>query len=55
MVQQEILEKNPEVAVLVYTIWFDMLVADQRGLGDSNLRPDERVTHFWDEGRRVEC
>ena len=54
-VQQEILEKNPKAAVRVYTIWFDMLVADKRDLWDANLMPDQRVTHFWDEGRIVGC
>ena len=49
------MEKNPEAAVRVYAIYLSMLVPDGRDRWDANLMPDERVTHMWDEGRRVGC
>ena len=53
--QQEILEPNPEAAVRVYAIWFDMLVADNRGKWRPEFMTDSRVTHLWDEKRLAGC
>ncbi len=39
----------------MYAVWFDMLVADSRDQWDANLMPDARVTHLWDQHRRVGC
>ena len=53
--QREILDANPEADIRVYAVWFNMLVADDRSSWDLDVLPDARVTHWWDEGRRVGC
>ncbi len=32
-----------------------MLVGDNRKAWDPKMMPDERVTHYWDEGRKAGC
>ena len=51
MVQTEILEKHPQAQIQVYAVWFNMLYSDSRETWPSDVLPDPRVTHFWDEER----
>ena len=45
------MEKNLGAELQVYAVWFDVLSGDDRSAWDSDLMPDPRVTHFWDEDR----
>lgn len=49
--QHKILEKYPDANVNIYAIWFDMFPGDARDKWKPTLLSDNRVMHFWDEGR----
>lgn len=51
--RQNILEKHPAAELKVYAVWFSMLPSDSREGWDASLLDDRRVSHFWDENRRV--
>ena len=52
--QKEILEAQPDAALRVYAIFFEM-VEDDRGaksrVDPKELLDDPRVTSFWDDGK----
>jgi hypothetical protein len=53
-VQEEILEKRPELDVKVYAIFFEMVEGDRGAKSSVNPRDlldDPRVTTFWDDGK----
>jgi hypothetical protein len=52
-VQQTLLDGNTGAPVRVYAIWFNMYPGDARDRWHSNLLPDGRVVHFWDETESV--
>lgn len=52
-VQQTLLDANAGASVRVYAIWFNMYPGDARDRWHSNLLPDARVVHFWDETESV--
>lgn len=49
-VQEYVLEKNPELKIQVYAIWFSMIASDTPEAFPSarQVMPDRRVAHFWD-------
>jgi hypothetical protein len=52
-VQREVLAKNSNADLRVYTVWFNMLLGDARRRWDGDGMTDSRVTHLWDEQRAV--
>ena len=51
--QNEILEKNPELDVVVFAVWFNMIITDSKSRWPSGALTDRRVIHFWDRHRLV--
>ena len=51
--QQEILAKNSQADLKVYAVWFNMMPGDSRGLWDSTVINDPRVSQLWDEQKSV--
>jgi hypothetical protein len=52
-VQTELLEKNREVQLKVYAVWFNMMWSDSRDRWPRDVLTDPRVAHFWDEAKVV--
>lgn len=50
-VQKDVLEKNPDLPVKVYAVWFNMLKSDARSGWPDGALTDSRVTHYWDEDK----
>jgi hypothetical protein len=50
-VQEEILDKYPELDLRVYAVWYEMYPGDSPRAFPSaqKLMPDARVQHFWDQ------
>ncbi len=53
--QQKVLEKNPDLKIQVYAVWFSMLRSDTPGAFPEARKalPDPRVMHYWDSARDV--
>ncbi len=51
--QQNILERNPEADLRVYTVWLPVLPGDAREAWDEGVLPGARARHFWDAQGRV--
>ena len=53
--QKEILRANPSPKLRVYVIWYSMLPTDARShwRWTGGVLEDARVTHYWDEQKRV--
>ena len=53
--QKDILEVHPDLEMEVYAIWLPMLSGDKfpRLKQATGTLPDKRVTHFWDENRKI--
>ena len=47
--QDELLSKNPNADVRVFTIWFRMYPGDAQSKWPGQLLTDSRVEHRWDE------
>ncbi len=45
------LEANPDAALQVYAVWFDMLPGDNRSQWPGEIMSDARVSEYWDESR----
>lgn len=45
------MQKQPELDVAVYAVWFSMVRSDERERWQPGLLDDPRVSHFWDEGK----
>ncbi len=50
-VQNEILAKQPNAKLRVYTIWLIGLGGERRSNWDPTVLPDPRVLHYWDAER----
>lgn len=53
--QKEILEANRSPKLRVYVIWYSMLPTDARSRWGwtGGILDESRVTHYWDEQKRV--
>ena len=51
--QQTVLAPNVKAPVRVYAIWFNMYPGDAQQRWRSDLLPDVRVRHYWDEPRAI--
>ena len=53
--QKEILAKNNSANLRVYVVWFSMIPSDSRSAWNwtGGIFEDSRVTHFWDEKKKV--
>ncbi len=49
----ELLNKYPVSDLKVYAVWFSMYPGDRRAKWRSDLLSDPRVTHFWDQKKRI--
>ena len=45
------MQKEPELDVTVYAVWFAMVDTDERERWQPGLLDDPRVRHYWDEGK----
>src|SRR6266508_6237778 len=50
-IQNEILAKQPNAKLRVYTIWLIGLGGERRSNWDPTVLPDPRVLHYWDAER----
>ena len=44
------LERNPQIDLKVYAVWFNVLVSDDRSSWPDEIFSDPRVTEYWDAG-----
>lgn len=44
---------NPNPALRVYAVWYNMFPGDSRERWRPDLLSDSRVTHYWDQPRAV--
>lgn len=53
--QKDILEKYPNANLRVYSVWFSMIGTDARSrwAWTGGILNDQRVLHYWDEGKQV--
>ncbi len=51
--QEEILNKDTNDDLQVYAVWFEMYPGDEPERWPADALPDERVVHYWDEGKAV--
>jgi hypothetical protein len=51
-VQENVLARHPDAKLRVYVVWLPMLPTDER-FQVADLMVDDRVTHYWDGGRKV--
>lgn len=49
------LQKNPDLKIQVYAVWFSMLASDTPAAFPvaRKVIPDRRVVHYWDSARNV--
>ena len=47
------MEENPERALRVLAVWFEVSPGDTRSAWDAGLLTDSRVQHLWDGERAV--
>lgn len=54
-VQKEILKTNQSPNLRVYAVWFSMVPTDSRSRWSwtGGVLDDSRVTHYWDEKKKV--
>ena len=51
--QTDILDENLAAEIAVHVIWFSVLGGDERSEIRTELLPDERVTHYWDDDGEI--
>lgn len=51
--QSEILDRHKNADLQVFAIWFQMYPTDQRSAWPEDLLTDDRIAHFWDDGKVV--
>ena len=52
-IEKEVLAKYPDEEIVVYAVWFNMVRTDRKSRWKPELMDDDRVTHYWDEGRKL--